>query len=88
MDFARPFRMIKFTISNREISGPLNLKETILSAQTSEPEWTIQGELFIDVEELDGIPVKYSLNQQGTPDQYNIDVEFLSASSTKRPSER
>ena len=88
MDFARPFRMIKFTISNQEISGPLNLKETILSAQTSEPEWTRQGELFIDVEELDGVPVKYSLNQQGTPDQCNIDVQFIATSSTKRLSDR
>ncbi|MGA3297324.1 MAG: hypothetical protein ABSD41_07720 [Candidatus Bathyarchaeia archaeon] len=83
MDFARPVGMIKFTISNREISGPLNLKETILSAQTSEPEWRMHGELFINVKELDGIPVKYSLNQRGTADHYNINVEFLSASSTK-----
>ncbi|MGA2783524.1 MAG: hypothetical protein ABSF09_02355 [Candidatus Bathyarchaeia archaeon] len=88
MDFARSVRMAKFTISNKEIRGPLNLKETILSAQTSEPEWRLQGELFINVKELDGIPVKYSLNQRGTTDHYNIDVEFLSARGETKGTER
>jgi N-glycosylase/DNA lyase len=74
--------MSRFKISDKEINGPLNLKETILSAQTSEPEWVKQGELFIDVEELNGVPVKYSLNQRGTLDEPSIEVEYLAATST------
>lgn len=83
MGLSRPFQVEKFTISNREFNGPLNLKETMLSAQTSEPEWTRQGELFIDVEELDGVPVKYSLNQQGTPDQCIVKVQLIATRSDK-----
>ena len=83
LDATGPVQRRQFTISGVEINGPLNLKETILSAQTSEPEWMKQGELFIDVEELDGVPVKYSLTQSGVPDEPCIEVQYLTATSTR-----
>jgi N-glycosylase/DNA lyase len=83
MDLSRPFQFRRFKISNHEINGPLNLKETILSAQTSAPEWTREGELFTNIEELDGTLVKYSLNQQGPPDRFIVNVQFIARGSSK-----
>ena len=71
----------KFIVSSDQINGPLNLTETILSAQTSEPEWVRVGERFIDVEELGGVPVKYSVRQLGTVDHPSIEVEFLASTT-------
>ena len=65
-----------FDISSADINGPLNLKETVLSAQTSEPEWSRNQTSFTDVEVLDGIPVKYSLFQLGNVDAFTIRVNM------------
>lgn len=66
-------------ISNQDICGPMNLKETVLSAQTSEPEWVREGESFTDVEMLEGIPVKYTLTQQGGVDDCKIRASVIAS---------
>ncbi|MFI5448237.1 MAG: DNA glycosylase [Candidatus Bathyarchaeia archaeon] len=67
----------RFEISSDEVNGPLNLAETIVSAQTSEPEWSRIGESFTDVELLDDIPVKYTVTQSGTVDDFVIKVNYV-----------
>lgn len=76
-----------FQISRQNVRGPLNLRETVLSAQTSEPEWGKENSTFTDVEKLDGIPVKYSLNQQGGTDDFTITVQAIASEQTERVSE-
>ncbi len=68
-----------FHISNTDVNGPLNLQETILSAQTSEPEW-LKGETrFTDIEVLNGTPIKYALTQTGDVDKFTIDVNAMAS---------
>lgn len=67
-----------FEISPQEVRGPMNLQETVLSAQTSEPEWVRESASFVDVEELDGTPVKYSLSQVGSVDDFKLTVNAIS----------
>jgi N-glycosylase/DNA lyase len=52
------------------------LTETIASAQTSEPEWDRTDEGFSDIELLTGIPVKYTVTQSGTVDDFIIKVDY------------
>ena len=66
-----------FEISKKDVNGPMNLAETMASAQTSEPEWSKDGEYFMDVEEFDGVPVKYTVTQVGTVDEFNIKVNYF-----------
>lgn len=66
-----------FEISNAGVNGPLNLEETILSAQTSEPEWFRDGTSFTDIEEFSDTPVKYTLTQLGGRDQFAVRVHVL-----------
>jgi len=82
------YRRVEFLISDTEINGPFNLNETVLSAQTSEPEWTVEGQKFTDVEELDGVPVKYSLCQEGNTDRYVVNVKFITTSSINETERR
>jgi len=67
-------------IPQTEIEGPFNLEETLLSAQTSEPAWIRDGSYFTDVEIFDRTPVKYSVSQAGTVDEFRIRVSLASAS--------
>lgn len=73
-----------FEISSEEVNGPLDLVETILSAQTSEPEWLREGTSFTDIEVLDGIPVKYILNQEGGVDGFSIGVRLITSSLSEQ----
>ena len=52
----------------------MNLEATILSPQTSEPEWARDGACFVDVEELNGIPVRYAISQVGGVDDFKLRV--------------
>lgn len=70
-----------FRIPSQEVNGPLNLQKTILSAQTSEPEWARAGERFYDVENLEGTPTKYSVSQCGDVDHFELEVHVTG----KRP---
>jgi len=69
------------------VRGPLNLRETVLSAQTSEPEWGRENSTFTDIETLDGVPVKYSLNQQGGTDDFTIAVKAVASEQPERVAE-
>ena len=68
-----------FEISTSQVNGPLNLNETVLSAQTSEPEWQRETEGFTDIEELGEIPVKYTLKQSGDSDRFEIEAKAVSS---------
>jgi len=74
---AQPCDPVTFEISSEEVNGPLNLEETVLSAQTSEPEWLREGHSFMDIEELIGTPIKYLLIQSGTVDRYKVTVTAI-----------
>ncbi len=66
-----------FEISHQDVHGPMNLGETISSAQTSEPEWTRTNASFADIELLNGIPVKYTLSQMGGVDDFILKVNAI-----------
>ena len=68
-----------FAISREDVRGPMNLEETIQSAQTSEPEWAREGASFVDVEELNGTPVKYTLSQVGGEADFRLNVRAISS---------
>jgi len=70
-------RSKEFTLDVDYVNGPLNVEDTILSAQTSEPEWIRYGQSFVDVEKISGTYVKYSIAQRGTSDQFTISVRYL-----------
>ena len=72
-----------FHVSSADVNGPLNLEETMLSAQTSEPEWLRQGTAFTDVEVFNGIPIKYTLNQEGSVDEFTIKVSMTGSMITE-----
>ncbi len=68
-----------FHISSDDVTGPLNLYETIVSAQTSEPEWLKGQSLVTDIEVLKGTPIKYTLSQMGDVDDFTINVHVVGA---------
>lgn len=72
-----------FRISSVDVNGPLNLEETLLSAQTSEPEWHREGSSFTDIEVFNGIPIKYTLNQEGNVDKFTIEVSMTGSTITE-----
>ena len=65
----------------------MKLVETMLSAQTSEPEWLKEGMTFTDVELLDGIPVKYSVSQFGDVDSFALKVQAIASVWDERTAE-
>jgi len=75
------------TIPTECVNGPLNLTETILSGQTSEPEWFRDGEVFTDVEVLDGTPIKYTLNHTGNTDNFSLEVRAITAAQSPHTDE-
>ncbi len=72
----------RFNITEDKVNGPLNLKDTILSAQTSEPEWVRNGRGFVDVEEFDSTYVKCLVEQTGSADHFKITVRYVTSSPT------
>jgi N-glycosylase/DNA lyase len=58
----------------------MNLAETVSSAQTSEPEWAKADITFTDIEPLNGIPVKYTMNQVGGVDEFTLRVNAVPSS--------
>ena len=78
-------RDYSFEIPDTKVNGPMNLLETVLSAQTSEPEWAREGDSFTDVEVFDQTPVKYTVSQTGTVDKFALKVRALGASPNQQP---
>jgi N-glycosylase/DNA lyase len=72
-----------FHISSMDVNGPLNLHETILSAQTSEPEWLEDRTWFTDIEVVNGTPIKYALIQTGNVDNFTIVVNALASGGSE-----
>ncbi len=72
------------TLTSQDVKGPLNLTETILSAQTSEPEWLRNGNAFVDIQRFEKNAVKYSIEQSGTVDTFNLKVHFLRCGDANR----
>ena len=72
----------RFEIPSEDLKGPLNLAETILSGQTSKPEWLRNGESFTGVEIVDGVPVKYMVNQIGDPGNYALHVVAIPSNTS------
>jgi N-glycosylase/DNA lyase len=73
--------MCEFDFTEDDVNGPLNLEDTILSAQTSEPEWVKNGQKYENIQELNGTPVKYSVSQKGSADHFTISVQYISSGS-------
>jgi N-glycosylase/DNA lyase len=69
------------SLSTQDVNGPLNLSETILSAQTSEPEWLRIEDTFTDVDRFGSIAVKYSLIQLGGVDDFTVKARVLSSNT-------
>jgi N-glycosylase/DNA lyase len=67
------------------VDGPLNLHETVLSAQTSEPEWQRETEGFTDVEKLGENSVKYTVTQSGDCDHFELQVKAISSDPDGQP---
>jgi N-glycosylase/DNA lyase len=65
-----------FEIRSDEVNGPFSLHETILSAQTSEPEWPKNQASFTDIEVLEGIPIKYNVTQIGDVSKFTLHVDL------------
>jgi len=72
----RKTQACSFHISSAEVNGPLNLHETVLSAQTSEPEWLRDERSFADVEILNGAPIRYRVRQIGDVNEFTISVDL------------
>lgn len=78
-NFTHETQAYSFHISGAEVNGPLNLQETVLSAQTSEPEWLGDQTSLTDVEVLDGAPIKYTVRQIGDVNEFTINVDLISS---------
>ena len=76
-NFTREKQWCSFHVSSDEVNGPLNLQETVLSAQTSEPEWLQDQKSLIDVEMLDGAPIKYRIRQIGDVNEFTINADVI-----------
>ena len=70
------------TIPMDFVNGPLNLAETVLSGQTSAPEWLRDGVSFTDVEVLDGTPTKYTVSCIGDTDDFSLEVRAITGNRT------
>ena len=60
------------------IQGPLDLEATLLSGQTSEPQWDVDAGYYSDVEEFKGRAARYCVRQTGTRDEPNLKVTVTS----------
>ena len=65
-------------ISREEILGPLDLETTLLSGQTSEPQWDLEGGYFSDVEDFGGKAVRYGVRQTGTREEPHLKITITS----------
>lgn len=67
----------EFILAEDYVNGPLNLEETISSAQTSEAEWIRNAQSFVDVEKINDTYVKYSVKQNGPSDHFTILMQYV-----------
>jgi len=60
------------------ILGPLDLETTLLSGQTSEPQWDLEEGYYSDVEDFGGRAVKYRVRQIGTREEPHLKITVTS----------
>ena len=65
-------------IPQEQILGPLDLDATLLSGQTSEPQWDFEGGDYSDVEEFGGRAVRYRVRQTGTREEPHLKITVTS----------
>ncbi len=65
-------------IPREEIAGPLDLEATLLSGQTSEPQWDLEGGYYSDVEDFGGRCVRYGVRQTGTREEPHLKITIVS----------
>jgi N-glycosylase/DNA lyase len=65
-------------ISREQISGPLDLEATLLSGQTSEPQWDFVDGGYSDAEDFGGRAARYRVRQTGTKDEPHLKIDITS----------
>ena len=65
-------------IPREQILGPLDLDATLLSGQTSEPQWDLVGGYYSDVEDFGGRAVRYRVRQTGTREEPHLKIAITS----------
>jgi N-glycosylase/DNA lyase len=61
-----------------QILGPLDLETTLLSGQTSEPQWDLEEGYYTDVEDFGGRAVRYRIRQTGTRGEPHLKITMTS----------
>jgi N-glycosylase/DNA lyase len=65
-------------ISREQILGPLDLEATLLSGQTSEPQWNLEDGYYSDAEDFGGRAAKYRIRQTGTREEPHLKITITS----------
>jgi N-glycosylase/DNA lyase len=65
-------------IPHQQILGPLDLDATLLSGQTGEPQWDLEGGDYSDVEEFGGRAARYRVRQTGTREEPHLKIKITS----------
>jgi N-glycosylase/DNA lyase len=60
------------------IAGPLDLEATLLSGQTSEPQWDLEDGYYSDVEDFEGRAARYRVRQSGTREEPLLKIKITS----------
>ena len=60
------------------ILGPLDLEATLLSGQTSEPQWYLDAGYYCDVDEFKGRAARYGVRQTGTREEPHLKITITS----------
>jgi len=65
-------------ITEKMILGPLDLEATLMSGQTSEPQWDHDGNYYFDVEDFNGGAARYGVRQTGTREEPHLRITITS----------
>lgn len=65
-------------ISREQILGPLDLEATLLSGQTSEPQWDLVDGYYSDAEDFGGRTARYRVRQAGTREEPHLKITITS----------
>jgi len=65
-------------IPHEQILGPLDLDATLLSGQTSEPQWDLEDGYYSDAEDFRGRAARYRVRQTGTREEPHLKIAITS----------
>lgn len=65
-------------IPREKILGPFDLEATLMSGQTSEPQWESENGYYCDVEEIRGKAARYRVRQIGTREEPHLKITIAS----------